>query len=124
MNRPYPWKCGECKAKAVVPALISHAAQVKHEGVIHDVVVPELPVHRCDQCKTIVFGEEADHAIRTKLRDDLGLFQPEQIRANRLAFGLTQDELGLFLSCAGETVSRWECGVIQSRASDKMLRAF
>lgn len=124
MMRPYPWKCAECRQKAVKPATISHTAQIKHDGATHQVAVAELPVHRCENCKAVVLGEDADFAIRAKLREDLDLLQPDQIRAGRKALGLSQDQLGELLGLAGESICRWERGVIQSQASNKLLCAF
>src|SRR6185503_18113639 len=95
--RPYPWRCAECGKKAVEPGTIAHTAQIKHDNALHMVHVPELPIHRCAECGAVVMGEDADLAIRTKLRDDLGLLQPEVIRASRLALDLTQDDLGELL---------------------------
>jgi transcriptional regulator with XRE-family HTH domain len=123
-TRPYPWKCAECKHKAVVPTTIAHTAQIRHEGEPHEVFVPDLPVHACQHCGAVAMGVEADHRVRAQLRDDLDLLQPAVIRANRLSRGLTQAELGLLLGFAGESVSRWERGVLQCRTTDNLLRAF
>jgi DNA-binding transcriptional regulator YiaG len=91
---------------------------------MHEVVIAELPVHRCENCKAVVMGEDADFAIRAKLREDLDLLQPDQILAGRKALGLSQDQLGELLGFAGESICRWERGVVQSEASNNLLRAF
>ena len=79
MNRPYPWRCDECGNKAVQQTVIEHRAQVKHENALHEVYVPDLPVHQCNHCKAVTVGEEADARIREALRKQLGLLSPTTI---------------------------------------------
>lgn len=122
MSRPYPWKCPDCKAKAVQPAVIEHCAQVKHENVLHDVYVRELPVHQCGECGAVIVGEDADEIIRAALRDKLRLLTPNKILACRKDLEYTQSVLADLCGFAAESLSRWENGGLQSRSSDRLMR--
>ena len=117
--------CHECRQEAVRPAHIERTLDVRHDGAQHRVHVPRLPVLRCEHCGAVTYGNDSDEAINRALRDHLALLRPEEIRTSREALGLTQEELGERIGCAGESLSRWENGVvIQSRLYDRMLRAY
>ena len=124
MTRSYPWKCAECGSKAVQPAVIEHHAKVKHENTLHDVHVPNLPVHKCSNCGDVLVGEDADELIRATLRENLRLMPQASILSCRNALHVTQGELAEMCGFAAETLSRWENGGLQSRSSDKLLRLF
>lgn len=51
-----------------------------------------------------------------------GLLQPDEIKAFRSRFGLTQAELGKLLGFGGASISRYENGALQDEAHDKALR--
>lgn len=55
-------------------------------------------------------------------RDKVGLLKPEQIRAFRATFDLTQQELARVLGWGLATLSRYENGAIQDEAHDRALR--
>ncbi|MBN2445490.1 MAG: helix-turn-helix domain-containing protein [Phycisphaerae bacterium] len=107
------------------PAVVSYKAQVRHDGRVHEVEVAELSVPRCEDCGELVFGNDTDEQISRALRHQLGLLQPEDVRAKRTELGLTQKALAESIGVAPETISRWESGVvIQTQAMNKLLRAY
>jgi DNA-binding transcriptional regulator YiaG len=124
MDRSFPWKCMECRAKAVWPAVVSHSTKIKHENVLYDVFVPEMPVHQCAHCSAITMDELSDAAARAALRDQLRLLQPAAIRSCRDELGMTQQELAEVCGFASESLSRWENGGTASRSSDRLMRVY
>lgn len=66
-----PFRCAGCNAQAVRSTFIAHHGQVKHEGVLHSVYVPKLPVMHCGACGVYTVDERADETIRETLRIQL-----------------------------------------------------
>jgi putative zinc finger/helix-turn-helix YgiT family protein len=109
----------------VVPTVIDYTAKVKHDGVVHELHVPELEIPRCETCGETVITTAVDERINDALRSRLRFLTPAQMRKGIEALGLTQQELAKRLGIAPETVSRWVNGaLIQSRAMDNLLRLF
>ncbi len=124
-GKPFPWRCPQCGKKEVRPGVVSHTAEIRHDGRLYTVKIPKLRVPRCKACGELVFENEADEQIASALREQLGLLSPEQIRRNRDELNLSQRELADHLGVAMETISRWENGVlIPSRAMDRYLRLY
>jgi putative zinc finger/helix-turn-helix YgiT family protein len=124
-GKPFPWPCPECGKKAVQPAIIQHASQIKHDGRLYTVAVPTLRVPRCSACGELVFDSDADEQIARAFRAKLGLLSGDQIRKNREDLGLSQRILAEHLGVAMETISRWENGALtQTRAMDRYLRVY
>lgn len=123
--KPYPWKCPKCRTPAVSPARVEYTANLDHDGRTYAVTLPDLEVHRCANCGNLQFTDASHERMSRALRDRVGLLQPEQIRQNREALGLTQKELAAHLGVAEATLSRWETGTqIQQRSLDRFLRAY
>jgi putative zinc finger/helix-turn-helix YgiT family protein len=121
--KPPPWKCGTCRERSVVPAVIPYEAEVEHDGRSYTIAFPDLGVLRCERCGTIVLPDAANQRISQALRRQAGLLTPEEIQTDREALGLTQQQLAVYLGVAEETLSRWETGAqIQQRALDRFLR--
>jgi putative zinc finger/helix-turn-helix YgiT family protein len=62
-----------------------------------------------------------DKAYR-EYRQRHGLLQPDEIRAFRKRYGLTQRELNTLLGWGGATLSRYENGALQDDTHEKILR--
>lgn len=123
--RPYPRRCHACREVAVHRAEERRTVEAKYDGTQYTLTVPAFPLSRCARCGATTVGHDSDEAINRALRDHVGLLHPHEIRANRNALGLTQQQLAERLGWAPETVCRAETGaVIQSRAYDRILRAF
>src|SRR5207249_11354102 len=108
--KPFPWKCGYCRARAVQPAVVPYTTEAEYDGRTYTVTVPELKVPRCQNCGELVLDSAANRQITDALRQQIGLLAPEQIRQNREALDLTQRQLASHLGIAEATVSRWETG--------------
>jgi putative zinc finger/helix-turn-helix YgiT family protein len=124
-SKPFPWKCAECGARAVMPVTVAYAVDMEYDGRTYPVEVPDLVAPQCSQCRAIVVDDAANRQLSAALRETLGILTPQQIRTNREALGLTQKQLANCLGVADATISRWETGAqIQQRAMDRLLRLF
>ena len=124
-GKPFPWRCPECGKKEVRAAHVAYTTEIKYDGRLYTVEIPELCVPRCGACGELVFDTRADEQIARALRNHLGLLSADQIRTNREQLGLNQRQLAERLGVAVETVSRWKAGALtQSRAMDRCLRVY
>lgn len=123
-DRPFPWRCIECRAKEVYPLPTEYTTTVKHDGRPYTIRIADLTIPTCRQCGDQVFTSEEDERIRDTLRAHVGLLTSQEIKEHRSELGLNQQQLAEQLGVAKETISRWETGAIQSRAMDNLLRLF
>src|SRR5580700_8277361 len=91
--KPFPWKCGHCRKRAVLPAVVPYTTEADHDGRAYVVTVAELKAPRCENCGELVLDAPANRQITEALRQKLRLLTPEQIRRNRDTLGLTQKQL-------------------------------
>ena len=124
-DRPFPWRCVDCKAKEVFPKVTDYTTTVKHDGRAYTIRIPDLAIPTCRKCGTQTFSVGDDDRIIAALRAQLGLLTPQEIHDLRGQHELSQQEMAEQLGVAQETISRWETGaLIQSRAMDNLLRLF
>lgn len=124
-DRPFPWRCGNCGEEQVYRVATPYTAAINYDGRTYEVVVPCLETPTCANCGEVVFDNHTGHQISRALRQQLGLLQPEQIRAGRTELGLNQRDFAAQLGVAEESVSRWETGAqVQSRGFDRQIRLF
>jgi putative zinc finger/helix-turn-helix YgiT family protein len=123
-DRPFPWRCLECREKEVYPLITDYTTTIKHDGRPCTIRIPDLAIPTCRKCGEQVFTSPEDERIRDALRTHVGLLTSQQIRASRAELGLSQQELAEPLGIAKETISNWESGAIQSRAMDNLLRLY
>jgi putative zinc finger/helix-turn-helix YgiT family protein len=124
--KPYPWKCGKCRQRAIKPATLKdYSTDLEHDGRKYHVSVANFEVARCENCGSMVFDDAANRRLSDALRSAAGLLFPAEIRTHREALKLTQKALANCLQIAEATLSRWETGAqIQQRAMDRFLRVF
>ena len=85
----------------------------------------EVDYYRCPQCgEEFVLPSKSDplDAAYRAYRERHKLLQPEEIRAFRHKYGLTQSELASLLGLGGATLSRYETGRLQDETHDTLLR--
>ncbi len=124
-DRPYPWRCVECKADEVYPQVTDYTTTVKHDGRSYTIQIPDLAIPTCRNCGDQTFTIAGDDRVFAALRVQLGLLTPQEMQERRGQLDLTQQELAEQLGVAKETISRWEtAALIQSRAMDNLLRLF
>jgi putative zinc finger/helix-turn-helix YgiT family protein len=124
MNRPYPWKCPNCRERALRPRVTNYQADIEHDGRVYHIAVKALPVLRCDHCGTQQLPEEAQERLFQELRRQAGLLAPSQITEKRINLGLSQKDFAKLIGVAKETVCRWESGgQIQQRVMNEFMEA-
>jgi putative zinc finger/helix-turn-helix YgiT family protein len=122
-TKPFPWKCGACRSRSVVPTTVNYTTEIEHDGRAYSVTVADLEVLRCQQCGEMILDDAANRRISETFRNQLGILTPGQIRQNRESLRLTQKQLAGLMGIAEATLSRWETGSqVQQRALDKLLR--
>ena len=83
--------------------------------------------YRCTDCGETYYdgwqGKRHSERVLALRRQSEGLLAPDEIRALRRRYALTQKQLEKILGLGTKTVVRWERGtVLQSRAADDVLR--
>jgi len=122
-SKPFPWKCGHCRQRAVEMSVGPYSVNVGHDGRTYAMTILDLEAPRCTQCGELVLDDAANQRISIVFRQLASLLTPAQIRGQREARGLTQKELASRLGIAEATLPRWEDGgEIQPRALDRLLR--
>jgi putative zinc finger/helix-turn-helix YgiT family protein len=124
-TRCTPLPCADCGKIEVRLAAIAYTAEIKHDGKLYALPIPELHVQKCDACGEVFFDAVTDDQISQALRERLGLLSPQEIRERLNALALRQKEFAEQIRVAPETISRWLSGAqIQSRAMDQLMRMF
>ena len=91
-------------------------------------VTIEDTFYRCNSCGEMFYsmGGMADESFRrgaAALRKLDGLLEPDEIRAIRTAYGLSQAGLEKLIGAGEKTVVRWEKGTVaQNATADTLLR--
>lgn len=123
--KPFPWKCGSCRRRSLIPAVLDYQTEIMHDGRVYPLTLPSLKVFRCELCGAIVLDDEANRQIGHALRREARLLSSEEIRGGREALGLTQKQLAHYLQVGESTFSRWETGgQIQQRSLDRLMRLY
>jgi putative zinc finger/helix-turn-helix YgiT family protein len=115
-------KCPVCNSEGKVKS-------VKGEKTItvrNEAVAVETQYYKCSKCGEEFLASSSSNdpfaqAYRLyRLRHRM--LQPEEIRAFRRKFDLTQEELAKLLGLGGATLSRYENGSLQDRTHDTLIR--
>jgi putative zinc finger/helix-turn-helix YgiT family protein len=124
-DKPYPWTCGQCAQKTIEPVVKDYQIAFKHDGKLHQITLPQVEVPTCRNCGTEHTDIQISRQVTSELRRKIGLMFPDEIKRQRTALKLSQEQLGECIGAAKESISRWENGVlIQSVSTDKLLRMF
>ena len=124
-DRSFPWRCRHCGKQEVDMATTEYNAEVRHDGRLYTFTISDLELPVCRECGERVFTEKVDAQVNDALRVHLNLLTPAQIRDAIKRVGMSQKDVARRLGIAEATLSRWLNETqIQSRAMDKLLRAF
>lgn len=93
----------------------------------HRKVMIDDTFYRCVNCEeTFYAGNMADESFRRSaaaVRREDGLLEPDEIRAVRARYGLSQAGLETLIGAGEKTVVRWERGTVaQNATADTLLR--
>lgn len=81
-----------------------------------------LPVRQCNDCGLSFMDASVDDVIAQALSSHLGLLHPNEIRAIRRSYGLSQAAFSKLTGIGEASLSRWERGsTVQSVAYDRYL---
>lgn len=90
-------------------------------------ITGNLIVCHCTECGAIVSIPEYerlnDKEFFSKYRQECGLLQPEEIKATREKYGLSQANFAKLLGMGEKTITRYENGSVQDEAHDTLIRA-
>ena len=114
-------QCHVCGDNA---ALVNQPFEVKLGERVATVLADRM---QCPRCGTQFFLPEQMDAAQCAAADQMrvqdGLLKPDEIKAIRVRYDLTQAQLEQLLGVGAKTVVRWERGtVFQNRATDALLR--
>jgi hypothetical protein len=124
-DRKFPAFCRNCGNPEVILTEIEYVAEIRHDGHVCSITVPDLEISVCRVCGEKVFDEHVDRQINKALRPHLNLFTPSQIYAELGSLAISEQELAQRIGVPDETLSRWLNDIrIQPRAMDKLLRLF
>ncbi len=125
MDREFCKKCPKCQAKTVYLQPVPYSTRFDYDGRKHVVTIPDLILPQCTQCGRISIDRVGNLLIDAAFRKQVGLLAPEEIRSQREALGLTQEQLADKLRIAAATLSRWETGAqMQQRSLDLLMRLY
>ncbi len=83
----------------------------------------DVPIEICTECTEVFSGPEAARIRQEAICRALHLLTPNEIRAAREQFGLSQEEFAELTGIGKATISRWERGwLLQNKAMDHYLR--
>src|SRR5437879_2090644 len=89
-NRRESDTCPHCKQNAIRAVSKPYTTEVQQDGRTYTVVLPFVNVFQCAHCGDEFLGNEANGLVRQRLREQLALLSPQQIREERLRAGLSQ----------------------------------
>ena len=117
-QREYPTRCCECGQVKVQPDIMAvYIAEIKHDNVLHRVVVENLHVLKCQNCGEILFDNTSSDQISQAERNQLHLLSPQQMMERLEELGMSVEEFGK------KVVEKYlNGGHIQSKTTDWIMR--
>lgn len=107
---------------------VAHRVNERREAVwLKRKVTIDDEFYRCSSCGETYYdgfmAEEHDRRAAAAVRAEDGLLQPEEVRAVRMRYGLSQAGLETLIGSGEKTVVRWERGTVaQNATADTLLR--
>lgn len=106
--------CFECEEGTLQPALKDHATRHPRLG---EVLIPDVPMLRCDHCGDEVIGQEGNSRIDAWLDGALEVISPEDVRALLTKYNLTQRQASRITGFGEKNISRWLTGRVRPSES-------
>jgi len=108
----YPVRCTKCENISVAPTEIPYRVTHIHDGVEHDIEIPNLPVLKCQNCGRVLYIDKTDAMISDAIRKAANLLSPVEIRRIREQAGWTIEKMAEVMGVDPETVEFWEISVM------------
>ncbi len=122
-QRPFPWRCPQCRVRAVFPAVVPYQTSVKYGSAMYCIDLPLMEIPRCQSCGEMVFTSQVDEQINAQLREKAGLLKPDEMRKSRERLGLTRPDVAARLGVPEQQFADWEDDIqIPSREMDNLMR--
>jgi putative zinc finger/helix-turn-helix YgiT family protein len=96
--------CFECESGTLEAVVQDFETNVTGIG---DVVVPNVPMERCDQCGDVVIGDAGNRIIDTYLYKLTSAITPTEIQAFLDKYSITQKEAAEITGYGEKNISRW-----------------
>ncbi|MGF7210810.1 putative zinc finger/helix-turn-helix YgiT family protein [Skermanella aerolata] len=102
-------------------------AQMQHVQGSRKVLIENDRHMFCESCGNVSYlGDQISQielTVARKIREEDGLLPPQDLKAIRLKYNLTQAEMEQLISAGPKTWVRWERGkVVQSKVADTLIR--
>lgn len=114
-------KCYSCDKGRLVPQVARISGEVRGEK--HDVEAEALV---CSRCGFLVLTEEQSGAYAKAIADAYrrkhGLLTSGELKAARRKLRMSQAEFAKFVGVGEASIKRWESGLIQEEAHDRLIR--
>lgn len=116
--------CPICDSGSLTETIIDYATHYRgSDGVVRDLLVPNVRVTRCGECGEEMLGADAMAQIENAQRVAMGRLSPNELRTWRENLGKTQTQMSLVLGFGKKTLARWETGAYTLPASaDRYIR--
>lgn len=68
MNKPFPWTCGHCATKTVMPKIDNFSIKVKRNNKLYDVHLKNVEIPTCTSCNSQWIDISFDDKIEEELQ--------------------------------------------------------
>lgn len=99
--------CFECEDGTLQPVSQDYTSRHPRLG---EVIIPAVPMLRCDKCGDTVLGDEGNQRIDAWFDKALNAISPEEVQQFLAKYGLTQKEAAQITGYGEKNISRWASG--------------
>lgn len=116
--------CAICGSVNPTERIVDYQTQYRgNDGVIRDLLVPNLRVIYCEACHEEMLDHEAVARIEAAQRQAIGRLSPDELRVWRESLSKSQTEVARILGFGKKTFARWETGAYTlTAAADRYIR--
>ena len=115
LSPPGGLPCFECEEGRLEPVLEDYTTSHPSRG---EIVVPAVPMLRCDRCGDTVIGDDGNRKIDAWLDKKLNAISPQEIQAFLTKYQLTQKQASTITGLGEKNICRWLSG--HSRPSESV----